>query len=48
MGQFMGWQSYDLNWFCPKCNVEYDPHYAFEHKDCKDEEDEEDEEEENE
>ena len=41
MGSFMGWASYDLRHWCPKCEEEYDPAYADEHEDCKDEEDEE-------
>lgn len=43
MGTFLGWASYDLNWYCPYCEEEYDPEYANEHEHCKEQQEQEEE-----
>jgi len=39
MGQFLGWQSYDLQGWCEVCGW-FDIDYKDEHKDCQDQEEE--------
>ena len=43
MGQFLGWASYDIKWWCEHCGDEYDPEDAHEHKHCGEEENEDEE-----
>lgn len=40
MGEFLGWQSYDLLGWCEVCGF-YDQDYKHEHENCQEEEEEE-------
>ena len=37
MGQFMGWESYDLPWYCRECDEFYEEEDEEQHCSCGDE-----------
>jgi len=36
MGQFLGWASYDISYYCPYCDEFYEQEDEHEHENCDD------------
>lgn len=36
MGEFLGWASYDISYYCEECDEFYEEEDKNEHKDCDD------------
>ncbi len=36
MAQFLGWETYDLPWFCKYCNEHFEEEDKHEHENCID------------